>query len=49
VEFELGERLFIEFIDRTNIVLPSELNVFANRIEHLHDQILQELAKQTHH
>lgn len=45
VEFELGERMFIEFVDRTNIVLPSELNVFANKIENLHDQILQELSK----
>lgn len=45
VEFELGERMFMEFVDRTNIVLASELNVFANTIENLHDQILQELSK----
>ncbi len=49
VEFELGERMFIEFIDQTNIVLPSELNVCANKIENLHDQILQELSKMARH
>lgn len=49
VEFELGERMFIEFIDRTNIVLPSELKVFANKIEHLHGQVLQELSDKVRH
>lgn len=49
VEFELGERMFIEFVDRTNIVLPSELSVFANKIENLHDQVLHELSKRARH
>ena len=49
VEFELGERIFMEFIDRVNIVLPSELDEFGNKIEHLHDQIMQQLEKNVRH
>lgn len=49
VEFELGERMFIEFVDRINMVLPSQLTAFGNRIEHLHDQIVQELDKNIRH
>jgi hypothetical protein len=45
VEFELGERMFMEFVDRINIVPPSELAEFGNKIEHLHDQIMQQLEK----
>ena len=49
VEFELEERMFVEFIDRTNIILPSELKEFADKAENLHDQIQQQLAKRVRH
>lgn len=49
VEFELGERMFMEFVDRTNIVLPADLKEFGNKIEHLHGQLLQEIAKKPRH
>jgi hypothetical protein len=49
VEFELGERMFMEFVDRTNIVLPADLKEFGNKIEHLHDQLLEEVAKKPRH
>jgi hypothetical protein len=49
VEFELGERMFIEFVDRINIVLPSELQEFGNKIENFHDQLVQELARNKRH
>lgn len=49
VEFELGERLFLEFVDRVNIIPQSALEHSGNRISQLHDHLLQELAKHSRH
>lgn len=49
VEFELGERMFMEFVDRINIVPPAELQAFGNKIENLHDQLVQEIARNKRH
>ena len=40
VEFELGEELFIQAVDRVNIVLPNELNCETDSIASLNDHIL---------
>jgi len=49
VEFELGERIFVEFVDRTNIVMPADLDAFGNKVENLYDQLMEEIAKKTRH
>jgi hypothetical protein len=41
-EFELGEKLFIELVDRVNIILPSQLEFFGNKVENLYEQLLSE-------
>jgi hypothetical protein len=49
VEFELGERLFLEFVDRVNIISQTDLEHSGNRIAQLHDHLLQELGKHSRH
>jgi hypothetical protein len=47
VQSELGERIFIEFVDRVNIVSPEKLKHYGNKIDHLHDQLVQQLSEHT--
>ena len=49
VEFELGERLFLEFVDRVNIITRGELTHAGDQISNLHDHLLQLLAKHQRH
>ena len=49
VEFELGERIFLEFVDRVNIIPRSALEHAGNRIAQLHDHLLSEIAKHSRH
>lgn len=42
VEFELGEEVYMELIDRVNIVLPPYLSVPTNKLENLYPQIMDE-------
>jgi hypothetical protein len=49
VEFELGERLFLEFIDRVNIIARHALPHSGDQISRLHDHVLLLLAKHQRH
>lgn len=49
VQSELGERLFLEFIDRVNIVDSGSLAHSGDSIVHLHDHITEELKKHPRH
>jgi len=45
VEFELGEELYIEAIDRVNLISPSELKSETDDVEHLNEHVLSEWKK----
>ena len=42
VEFELGELIYLELIDRVNIVMPSDLAQETNEIRYLYEQLMEE-------
>lgn len=42
VEFELGEELYIEIIDRVNIVRPAEVDCDTDEAQYLYDHLVSE-------
>jgi hypothetical protein len=49
VQSELGEKIFLEFVDRVNILRVGETEHPGNNIEYLYDQLLEQITKHTHH
>jgi len=46
--FELGEQMFLEFVDRVNVIPRSSLAHSGDRIERLRDHLMQQLPQLRH-